>query len=197
MGLPIERILVATNANDILARALASGRYERGAVTATSSPAMDIQAASNFERFYFECVGRDPAQTTRAFEAFGASCAFDIPSKAHAAMTTVMAGGSARERDVAATILATLNETGELVDPHTAVALAVARRAGPPDSGTPMVTLATAHPAKFPEAVRAAAGVEPARPVSLRRIADLPERIQSIDADVAAAKAAILAFAAA
>ena len=197
MGLPIERILVATNANDILARALVSGRYERGSVTATSSPAMDIQAASNFERLYFECVGRDPAETARAFEAFGAGGAFDIPAKAHDAMTALMAGRSVSEREVAETILATLNETGDLVDPHTAVALAMARRTGSPNPVSPMVTLATAHPAKFPEAVRAAAGVDPARPASLRRIADMPERAQSIGADVAAAKAAILAFAAA
>jgi threonine synthase len=197
MGLPIERILVATNANDILARAFADGRYERGQVTATSSPAMDIQAASNFERFYFEYVGRDPAETVRAFEAFAACGGFDIPRKAHDAMTALVAGGSASERDVFQTIRATLDETGELVDPHTAVALAVARRMARADPATPMVTLATAHPAKFSEAVRRAAGVDPPRPPSLGRIADLPERAQPIGVDVSAAKAAIRAFAAA
>jgi len=197
MGLPIERILVAVNANDMLARALASGRYERGAVTPTSSPAMDIQAASNFERYYFECVGRDPVETTSAFEAFGAGAAIDIPAKAHRAMTALMAGGSVSEREAADTILATLNQTGALIDPHTAVALAVATRTGPDDPSTPMITLATAHPAKFPEAVRRAAGVDPVRPASIRRVADRPERAQRIGADVEAAKAAIRTFAAA
>ena len=195
MGLPVERILVATNANDILARALATGRYERGAVTATSSPAMDIQAASNFERLYFECVGRDPEETTRAFEAFAGAGAIGIPAKGVAAMRKLMAGGAVSEEAAAATMLAVRNETGELIDPHTAVALAVAKRAGSPSLATPMVTLATAHPAKFPEAVRAATGVDPAQPASICRMAGLPERTQRIGADVEAAKAAIRAFA--
>ena len=197
MGLPIQRILVATNANDILAQALATGRYARGEVTATTSPAMDIQAASNFERLYFESVGRDAAETMRAFEAFSATGAFDIPPKAHAAMTACLAGGSVSEREAAQTILSTLNETGELIDPHTAVALAVATRMGPIDPASPIVTLATAHPAKFPEAVRAATGVDPTAPARVRRMAKAPERITPLPADVEAAKAAIRAFAAA
>lgn len=197
MGLPVERIILGVNANDILARALADGRYQRGAVTATSSPAMDVQAASNFERYYFESVGRDPVETTRAFETFAAAGAIDIPPKSLAAMRELMAGAAVSEDEVARTMLATLNETGELVDPHTAVGLAAAARIGPADPATPMVTLATAHPSKFPDAVRDAAGVQPDTPASIRRIADLPERSSRIGPDVAAAKAEIRAFAAA
>jgi threonine synthase len=156
---------------------------------------MDIQAASNFERYYFECVGRDPVETLRAFEAFAASGAIDIPPKSLAAMRGLMAGAAVSEREAAQTILATLNETGELVDPHTAVGLAAARRIGPESPATPIVTLATAHPAKFPEAVRAAAGVDPPTPHSVYRMGERPERTQRIAADAGVAKAAIRGFA--
>ncbi|HEY1753537.1 MAG TPA: threonine synthase [Caulobacteraceae bacterium] len=195
MGLPVERIIVATNANDILARALATGRYARGEVAATSSPAMDIQAASNFERLYFETAERDAVETARAFEAFAAQGALDLPPRPLAAIRSLFAGAAVSEAQTAQTIRATFAETGELVDPHTAVGLAAARRIGPADPATPLVTLATAHPAKFPEAVAAAAGVAPPVPASVARMAQLPERIQTIAADVEAAKAAIREFA--
>ena len=197
MGLGIERIIVATNANDILARALADGRYARGAVVATSSPAIDIQAASNFERYYFESVGRDAAETTRAFEAFAANTPIDIPPKGLAAMRELMAGVPVSEAEAAQTLRSTYETTGELVDPHTAVGLAAAARIGPLDPSTPMVTLATAHPAKLPDAVRRAAGVEPSEPAAIRRISSRSERSQRIAADVEAAKAVIKAFVAA
>jgi threonine synthase len=196
MGLPVERIIAATNANDILARAFASGRYSRGEVQATSSPAMDIQAASNFERLYFEAVGREPVETARAFEAFAARGDIDIPPKALTAMRGLIVGCAVSEAETARTILATLNETGEIVDPHTAVGLTAAARIGPANPATPMITLSTAHPAKFPEAVKAAAGVEPPTPHSVFRLADRKERVSRIPADVAAAKDAIRAFAA-
>ena len=195
MGLPIERIIVATNANDILARALASGRYARGGVAATSSPAMDIQAASNFERLYFEAVGADADATTRAFEGFAARGALDIPPHALAAMRGLFVGTAASEAETASTILATLCETGELIDPHTAVGLAAAARIGPADPATPLVTLSTAHPAKFPEAVSAAAGVPAPTPPSVARMAERRERFEPIAADVEAAKAFVREFA--
>jgi threonine synthase len=195
MGLPIERIIVAVNSNDILARALATGRYARGEVTATQSPAMDIQAASNFERLYFEAVGRDALETARAFEAFAAQGALDIPPRPLAAMRELFVGTMVSETETARAILATLNETGELVDPHTAVGLAAAARIGPADPKTPMVTLSTAHPAKFPEAVKAAAGLEPPAPHSVYRLAERAERSETIAADVGKAKAFIRAFA--
>jgi threonine synthase len=197
MGLPIERIVVATNANDILARALASGRYARGEVTATTSPAMDIQAASNFERLYFETAERDGVDTARALGAFAGRGVIDIPPRGLAAMRGLFTGAAVSEAETARTILSTLNETGELVDPHTAVGLAAAARVGPVDPATPMVTLATAHPAKFPEAVRAAAGVEPPAPHNVFRLAGRPERFDTIAADVDDAKAYVRQFASA
>ena len=195
MGLPIERIIVATNANDILCRALDTGRYARGEVTPTSSPAMDIQAASNFERLYFETTDRDPLETARAFDAFAAQGAIDVPPRSLAAMRALFAGAAISEAETARTILATLNETGELVDPHTAVGLAAAARIGPAARTTPLVTLATAHPAKFPETVKAATGVSPRQPHNVSGLAGRPERFDRIAADVEAAKAYVREFA--
>jgi threonine synthase len=197
MGLPIERIVVAVNSNDILARALETGRYARGEVAATASPAMDIQAASNFERLYFETAERNAVETARAFEAFAGRGVLDVPPRSLAAIRALFAGAAVSEADTARTILSTFNETGELVDPHTAVGLTAAARIGPIDPATPMVTLATAHPAKFPEAVHAAAGVEPPVPASVSRLAGRLERAEAIGADVDAAKTFIRAFAAA
>jgi threonine synthase len=197
MGLPIERVVVAVNSNDILGRALESGRYERGEVAATSSPAMDIQAASNFERLYFECAQRNAPETARAFEAFATAGALDIPPSALASMRCLFVGAAVSETETARTILATLNETGELVDPHTAVGLAAAERIGPANPATPLVALATAHPAKFPEAVLAAAGVAPPTPASVARVSERRERFEPIAADVEAAKIYVREFVAA
>jgi threonine synthase len=110
-------------------------------------------------------------------------------------MRGLFVGAAVSEAETARTILATRNETGELVDPHTAVGLAAAARIGPVDPATPMVTLATAHPAKFPEAVKAASGVEPPKPHNVFRLAGRAERFDVIAADVEAAKRHIRAFA--
>jgi threonine synthase len=195
MGLPIERLILALNANDILGRALASGRYARGDVTPTASPAMDIQTASNFERLYFELAERDPVETARAFEAFAVQGAIDLPPRGLAAMRRLFAAAAVSEAETARTILATLNETGELVDPHTAVGLAAAARIGPADPRTPLVTLATAHPAKFPDAVKAAAGVEPKTPHNVFRMAGRTERFKRMNPSLATAKSFISEFA--
>jgi len=194
MGLPIARIVLAVNANDILARALATGRYARGEVAATISPAMDIQSASNFERLYFETTGRDPTATARAFEAFAARGVLDIPPGPLAAMRAMFAGETVSEAETAAAIRASFEATGEIVDPHTAVGLAAAARLNPA-TGTPLVTLSTAHPAKFPEVVEAAAGVTPKAPPSAAALARLPERFEPVAADLETAKAFVRKFA--
>jgi len=195
MGLNVERIVAATNANDIVARALRHGRYARSAALATQSPAMDIQVASNFERLYFECAGRSGEETARAFRAFAASGAIEIPPTALAAMRGVFHGVAVSEDETARTILAAYNETGQLIDPHTAVALAGARSVGTAAPYTPMICLATAHPAKFPEAVRAAAGVSPPVPPAMGVLAGAPEKFDRLAVDVEAAKAYVRAFA--
>ena len=194
MGLPIERIIIATNSNDIVARAVEEGRYARGPAVATQSPAMDIQVSSNFERLYFEAVGRDGLETGRAFAAFAASGAFDIPPIARAAIAALFRGVSVSEAETARTMLSTLNETGELVDPHTAVALAGAKRVGPARATTPVVALSTAHAAKFPQAVKAATGVLPDTPRSAQGLAAKAERFDRLAADAAAVKAYVRDF---
>jgi len=195
MGLPIERIIVATNGNDILARTLGKGRYERGQVLATQSPAMDIQIASNFERLYFESAERDGLETGRAFRAFAETGGIDVPPASLAMMKELFVGASVNEAETARTILSTYNETGELIDPHTAVAMAAARRIGPVRPGQPMITLSTAHPAKFPEAVEAAAGVTPALPRMAADHSARPEKFDHLPADAEAVKAYVRAFA--
>ena len=192
MGLPMSRILVATNANDILARTFETGRYLRGKVNPTMSPAMDIQSASNFERLYFEGVLREPVETARAFAAFADTGAIDVPPQAFAAMRELFRGVSVSEDDTKRTIVATLNETGELIDPHTAVGLGALRRAG---LDGPVVVMSTAHAAKFPEAVAKACGVTPELPRGVADLVSRPERFDRLPAEAETIKAYVRAFA--
>lgn len=190
MGLPIERIVVATNANDIMARAFEEGRYARGDVAFTQSPAMDIQVASNFERLYFEAVGRDGVATARAFDGFTQSGEMQIPPDAHGRMRELFCGVAVSEAETVATIRAIAEETGEIIDPHTAVAVTAARR-----EARPIIALSTAHPAKFPEAVAVACGRTPAIPDRSAALADKPERFDRLPASGAAVMAYIREFA--
>jgi threonine synthase len=166
MGLPIAKLVIGTNTNDILARTLATGRYELRGVTATASPSMDIQVSSNFERLLFEAYGRDGRAVGRLMAELGKSGWFGIDAAPLAAIRDEFHAGRADEAETAATIRETWRETGFLADPHTAVGLAVARRFAEP--GVPMVTLATAHPAKFPDAVQSASGHRPEPPEGFR-----------------------------
>ncbi|HVY32972.1 MAG TPA: threonine synthase, partial [Caulobacteraceae bacterium] len=197
MGLPIARIVAATNSNDIVARALQTGQYARGAVQATQSPAMDIQIASNFERLYFEATRREAMETARAFQAFATTGAVDIPPQAFSAMTELFGGVAVDEDETSRTMVATLNETGELIDPHTAVAVAAAKRvrAIGKMGATPLIALATAHAAKFPEAVHAACGLEPGMPAAAVGIGQKAERFDRLPNDPDALKAYLRAFA--
>ena len=194
LGLPIERLTAATNSNDIVARALSTGRYTSGQVLATQSPAMDIQIASNFERLYFEAVGRDAGETARAFAGFASTGAIDLPTQAFADIRARFAGEAVDEAETARTIARTLQETGELIDPHTAVGVAAAHRQAKGE--TPLVVLSTAHPAKFPEAVEAASGQAPALHARAKNLYDRPEQIEPLPADEGRLKAFVRAFAA-
>ncbi len=192
MGLQVTRIVVATNANDILARAFTTGRYTRGAVQPTVSPAMDIQSASNFERLYFEAVRREPAETARAFEAFRNTGVIDIPPAALAAMQDTFTGVAISEDETLRTIVSTLNETGELIDPHTAVAVAALRHVS---LDGPTVVMSTAHPAKFPEDVARACGVLPRLPRGMANLSGAKERFDRLPGDADTIKAYVRAFA--
>jgi threonine synthase len=167
MGLPVEKLVVATNSNDILARALETGRYEVRGVHATSSPSMDIQVSSNFERLLFDAVGRDAAVIRGLMASLEQSGAFDIPAPALATIRQTFAAGSASEADTAAEIARTYKECAYILDPHTAVAVNVARKQLAQNPQTPMIALGTAHPAKFPDAVKAAIGVSAPLPAHL------------------------------
>jgi threonine synthase len=188
MGLPVERLVIATNENDILHRTLTDGRYELREVLATSSPSMDIQVSSNFERLLFEAEGRDAVAVRRLMGGLGQSGAFTLSTTALEKLARHFASGSCDEPETAQTISRTLERTGLLVDPHTAVGIAVAEghlgRA-------PMVTLATAHPAKFPEAVEAACGIRPTLPGWAHQILSREERYEVLPAELAAVEHAI------
>ncbi len=181
MGLPIDRLVIATNANDILARTLASGRYEMTGVAATTSPSMDIQISSNFERLVFEASGRDAAAVNTLMSGLSQSGAFTLAPAALEAIRAEFDAGRADEKETAACIADTLSRSGYLADPHTAVGISVAQRhAG--DSA--MVTLSTAHPAKFPDAVEAACGVRPELPEWCGDLMAREERFSVLDNDL-------------
>jgi threonine synthase len=182
MGLPVHRLVIATNENDILARALKTGRYEMKGVHATTSPSMDIQISSNFERLLFEAFDRDATKVRTAMAGLKQSGAFDIDKPALDAIKRQFRAGRVTEQAVAKTIRDVLSTTGYLLDPHSAIGYAVARRFEKPNA--PMVTLATAHPAKFPLAVENACGISPALPSWLAGLMQREERFEVMDADI-------------
>ncbi|HZL60451.1 MAG TPA: threonine synthase [Stellaceae bacterium] len=185
MGLPIAQLVVATNRNDILARFFNDGAMALGSVEPSLSPSMDIQVSSNFERLYFDLVGRDGAKVAAAFKAFRATGKLPINAAEWQAARALFSAARIDDTETSATIAATFRDTGELIDPHSAVALAAARRV-PVSPGVPMVAVATAHPAKFPDAVFAAAGARPAAPPALANLMVLPERQIVLKNDLAA-----------
>jgi threonine synthase len=192
MGLPVDRLVVATNVNDILVRTVATGSYEPREVVATSSPSMDIQVSSNFERLLFDAYGRDAKAVHALMASLAQSGNFSISTRALSEIRSRFSAGHADEQEVSACIRTTLRETGRLVDPHTAVGIAVAEKE-PRDPSIPMIILATAHPAKFPEAVATACGQRPELPDWLANLGRRPERVTAMKADQGAVERFILA----
>jgi threonine synthase len=182
MGLPVERLTIATNVNDILVRTLKTGTYEVRGVTATASPSMDIQISSNFERLLFEAYGREPSAVRALMGSLAQSRGFSVQSQALGEIRARFTADRADEQETAATIRAVRRESGYLIDPHTAVAVAVAEKETR-DRTVPMVVLSTAHPAKFPAAVEAACGVRPGLPDWLGDLDARPERVTVLPAD--------------
>ena len=193
MGLPIHRIVVATNVNDIVARALETGVYRRGVAVATQSPSMDIQVASNFERLVYDCLGGDAAATAEAFTSFARDGEIILAPETLSRMREIFRAAAIDEAETDAAMARARSVSGVTIDPHTAVALAGAE-CHEAETGTTVV-LATAHPAKFPDAVRAAMGAFPDRPAAVAERADRPERIDRLPADEAALKTYLRAFA--
>ena len=194
MGLPLGGIVVATNENDILARALNTGVYRRGTAVATQSPSMDIQVASNFERLVFDCTGRDSDAVRTAFSAFEVTGEFSLAPDVLARMRTVFDAVAVSESETERVMAAVFDSDALLIDPHTAVAMAGSERART-QTNRPMVVLSTAHAAKFPEAVAAATGRTPVLPASVVSRARLPERIDHLPADGSALKIYLRQFA--
>ena len=194
MGAFKGRLIVATNENDILARALTTGRYAIGEVFETTSPSMDIQVSSNFERLMFEASGRDGALVARLMSDLKSNKAFDLPPAMRAHIAKTFDAERVTKDEAAAQMAETARDTGYILDPHTAIGLVAAKRRQRP--GVPMVALATAHPAKFPAAVAAATGSAPPAPPRLAALESLPERYDTLPAETQAIQAYIEAFAA-
>jgi threonine synthase len=186
MGLPIERLVIASNENDILPRAHESGVYEMRGVVETSSPSMDIQISSNFERYLFEASGRDAGFIRGAMGALGQGGRFDLAA-AFEKFRSEFHAASASEVQVADAIRRTRSESGYLMDPHTACGL-VALESGASQSTTPGIVLSTAHPAKFPDAMERITGERPRLPPRLSSLLTDPERFPVLDNDIEAVK---------
>jgi threonine synthase len=193
MGLPIRRLVLATNENDVLDEFFRTGTYRvRSAAETheTSSPSMDISKASNFERFVFDALGRDPARTRELFAEVETRRAFSLtPAERERVAALGFVSGSSTSADRLATIRDVQRRFAEVIDPHTADALKVARERR--DPATPMIVLETALAAKFNATIRAAIGRDAPRPARLAGLEDLPQRVVTMPADLARLKAFI------
>lgn len=184
MGVPIKSLIVGTNENDILARFLQTGIMEMEEVVPTTSPAMDIQVSSNFERLLFHLLGRDGDELTRRMERFRAEGRIDL-TDVLAQMREVFSGARIDDAAVQRVIKATFDRSDVVVDPHTAVGLGAAALLHH-DPSVPIVCVATAHPAKFPDAVEAAIGERPELPEALADLLEREERYVTLPADLQA-----------
>ncbi|MDI4664198.1 threonine synthase [Xanthobacter autotrophicus] len=192
MGLPIRDLTIATNVNDILVRTLDSGRYEVKGVLPSTSPSMDIQVSSNFERLLFEALDRDSGALRQLMDQLAQSGTFSVPRGALAAICSDFSAARADEPETAATIAKLYQSAGYLCDPHTAVALAAADKVEHA-ARVPQVVLSTAHPAKFPDAVEAATGHRPALPPHMADLMTRRESVSVLPNDLAAVETFIRA----
>jgi threonine synthase len=187
MGLSIEQLIIATNRNDILTRCLATGTYGADEVVPTISPSMDIQISSNFERLLFDLYGNDGKAVADIMTSFGKDKKFTLSTLAWNRFKSEFSASAVSDEDTKKTIAVTFNTTGELLDPHTAVGLAAGQRCRK-NTSTPLIVLATAHPAKFPVAVKEASGVHPDLPPHLKDLATREERLETLPNSAAAIK---------
>lgn len=190
MGLPIARLVIATNVNDILARCLAGGQYRCAPVQATQSPSMDIQVASNFERLLFDAHGCDGNEVKRLMSALESEGGFTLSENALAPVRQSFDAARVDEEETTRTIAAVHRETGLFVDPHSAVGIAAGAKRRPARD-VPLVCLATAHPGKFRDAVRKATGADVPLPERLAALRGKPERMTVLPNDVTKVRAFI------
>lgn len=186
MGLPIERLVVATNVNDILVRTLETGIYKPDGVSATYSPSMDIQVSSNFERLIFEMTGRDAGRVKGLMTDLQSAGQFQLSENELAPMRALFSGVRVDEERTVETIGASYEKNNYMIDPHSAIGLTAAR--DQIVKGSPMVALATAHPAKFPDVVTKATGREVLQPERLKAQLHEEERVTRLPNDLGAIK---------
>jgi threonine synthase len=192
MGVPIRQLVVGSNRNDILPRFFETGVMQMEGVVPTTSPSMDIQVSSNFERLLFELCGRDAAKVTHLMTQFREEGSMDVGPERLGMARELFAAARLDDAAVARVIATTHRRTGMIVDPHTAVGLGAAGICHL-DRSVPIVCLATAHPAKFPDAVEAAIGIRPELPEHLADLFERPERLEEVANDLGALEALVAA----
>ena len=180
MGLPVERLLVATNSNDILHRALSDGDYSRSDLIPTETPSMDIQVSSNFERLLYCEGGRTAGTLTKQMRTFEQTGRLDLSDDQRAGASALFASRAVTPEATRDTMVWAYRNSGQVIDPHTAVGLSAARELA---QDVPIVTLATAHPAKFPDAVERAIGLRPELPARLANLFEREEKYEQLPAD--------------
>ena len=189
MGLPVERLVIATNQNDILDRCIKQGAYAKRGVKPSISPSMDIEVSSNFERALFWAYGKDGKAVAQLMDEMKAKGGFAVSQGALEALREIYASGRVSEQETSLTITEELARSGELLCPHSAVGVRVGH--AHVSGATPMVTLATAHPAKFPDAVEKASGIRPPLPPRMADLFERDERVTRVPNDLAALEALI------
>ena len=195
MGLPIERLIIASNQNDILTRFFEEGAMQREVVNPSLSPSMDIQVSSNFERLLFELLGRDGAETARIMVDFSKTGTFSLSDSVMANARSLFSAYRLDDAGTIAEIASTSRDDGMVLDPHSAIGVSAARRAiadGMLPNCTPVVALACAHPAKFQDTVAQATGTTPPLPAHLADLMQRQERKHLIEANAAAVKSLVL-----
>jgi threonine synthase len=190
MGLPIERLIVATNENDILHRTLQTGIYEKQGVTPTIAPSMDIQVSSNFERLLFELYDNDGAAVAQSMAELGETGRFALSQGAVSRLREGFSSARSDQATTAAMIARVARGGGQILDPHTAIGV-VAAQACRGAASVPMISLGTAHAAKFPDAVEKACGVRPALPARMADLFEREERMTVVANDLASVEALV------
>ena len=185
MGLPIAQLIVATNVNDIVARAIANGDYSRRTLSPTAAPSMDIQVSSNFERLLFDANGRDGVALAEQMHGFEATRAMQLSNAQRSAISGLFTAARADSNDMAQAMRWAYERCGQVLDPHTAIGLHAARVADGLPADMPVVTLATAHPAKFSDAVERATGFRPPLPARVGNLFEREERYTHLPGDYA------------
>ena len=193
LGLPVRQLILATNENDILARFFNTGEYQLGTVVPTASPSMDIQVASNFERYLYDRVDRNAVRLQSLLEAFETTGALRLPVQPEDVVDPLFAAGVGDRAATLETIRRYHDHYGYLLDPHTAVGVVVGEQLREAD--VPLIALATAHPAKFGQAIQDATGQDLARHPRLDAVRDAPARCDKVPADIDAVRAYIEAHA--